>query len=181
MGGEWRIAIMGGSVTHLNVYAAALFSIMAAAFDLAWRRIPNAHVLFGGILALGIAVFESGLSGLGVAFAGAAVAGVLMLPGYISAGVADGDIKTMVVIGAFAGPRMAFSVALLSMIVGGFIAIIWLIAGRGTSEAPESKAGSEAGVDQPASKGESDWCVGVSYGPAIAIGSLLAFAWESLL
>lgn len=171
---------MHGSVSLLEFYLLAAFSIAAAVFDVALRRIPNGHVLLGATSAFGLALVERGLPGLVTAVAGALVGGALLLPGYWACGIAGGDVKTMAVVGAFAGPKLAFSAVLMTFIAGGFIALVWLVAGR----AQRTQRGAPSlhdphPIGPPVSLTASSYAE-IPYGPAIAIGSLLACYRETL-
>ena len=176
----WGGMDMHGSVSQLEFYLLAAFSIAAAVLDVALRRIPNGHVMLGAMGALGASFAERGLPGLLTALSGAIVGGALLLPGYWACGVAGGDVKTMAVVGAFAGPALAFSAVLMTVIAGGFIAIVWLVAGRAQRTAPGSTSHSAQDSPSPHTPLAASSYTEIPYGPAIAIGSLLACYRESL-
>jgi Flp pilus assembly protein protease CpaA len=99
----------------------------AAASDLAWRRIPNALVLAGLLLAL---VLQWRMGGPGALLArylgGAGVGFLLFLPMYALGGMAAGDVKLAAMAGSFVGPWQAFQLVLLSALAGGVLALCYL-------------------------------------------------------
>jgi prepilin peptidase CpaA len=174
---------MAGGMTPLDCYAATAFSVVAAAFDLSFRQIPNVHVIAGAVAALALSVVERGIPGLVIAVAGAVVAAVLMMPAYLATAVAGGDVKTMAVIGAFAGPRLAFSVVMVTLIAGGFVALVWLVSGAGKTASDHALGRNQKYEEDDESTSESvgpAWRSQIPYGPVIALGALLTFYTEAL-
>jgi prepilin peptidase CpaA len=105
---------------------------LAAASDLATRRIPNRLLLAGvlGALALQLcsaAPLHACLSGLG----GAATGLLLFLPLYLLRGMAAGDVKFMAAVGAFGTPPETLQIALVAMLAGGALSLaVVLVRGR---------------------------------------------------
>jgi len=104
--------------------------LQAAATDLAVRKIPNVLVLSGLVLALAL----HGRLGPDGAWLSAWLAGMLagfflFLPMYVGGGMAAGDVKLMAMVGAFAGPSQAFDIALASILAGGVLGLVLLLAG----------------------------------------------------
>jgi prepilin peptidase CpaA len=105
---------------------------LAAASDLATRRIPNRLLLAGALGALtghlcSPVPLHSCLSGL----AGAGTGLLLFLPLYMLRGMAAGDVKLMATVGAFGTPLEAVQVALVAMLAGGALSLaVVLVRGR---------------------------------------------------
>jgi len=159
-----------------------LLLIIAAACDYRTRRIPNSLLLCGTAFGLiyttmvppaihGTMLFP--LSGLLVGL-------LLFLPLYLMRAMGAGDVKLLAMTGAFLGPLDTFYAALASMIAGGALSIVWLLAHgrmlRGLQNLAAmvqftvlgAVAGSPAGlrVAPEASAGR------LPYGIAIAIGTI---------
>lgn len=112
---------------YLDVVLLLLVSA-AAINDLATRRIPNLLLLTGLVGALilhclSIAPGASLLSALGGMTTGLA----LFLPFYMMRGMAAGDVKMMMTIGAFSGPDEALQIAILSWCIGGVMALAMVL------------------------------------------------------
>ncbi|MCE3264186.1 MAG: prepilin peptidase [Pseudoduganella sp.] len=127
----------------------------AAASDLAWRRVPNALVLTGLLIALALHWrLGGGAALLGQALAGAGVGLLLFLPLYALGGMAAGDVKLMAMAGSFVGPMQALQLGVLSAIAGGVLALAWLVAARWRGAVAE----------------------GLPYAVAIAVGTIATLA-----
>lgn len=98
----------------------------AALEDLASRRIPNpllsAAFASACVLHVAAGTFE-------VLLAGTAVGALVLLPLYLLNGMGAGDIKLMMVLGAFGGPQFAVAGGLCGLIVFGLCALLALRAG----------------------------------------------------
>lgn len=102
-----------------------LFILLAAREDLRTRRIPN--LVTGPAFLLGLAVHLAmgGPGGLLAALAAGALAGALLLPGWLMKFMGAGDVKLMAAIGAWLGsPRLALSAALFSLVAGGIFSVV---------------------------------------------------------
>ncbi|KVN03155.1 MULTISPECIES: prepilin peptidase [unclassified Burkholderia] len=158
---------------------AALLAVVAASIDLASRRIPNRLIALGLVGAL---VAQCALPGPHTGFvawlAGAATGAGLLLPFYVVRGMAAGDVKLMLAIGAWVGPTLALHIALATFVVGGAWALAvvakrrrlrkllanlrHLFAGAALLRDP-SAARAAPGIDSVGT---------LPYGVAIAIGTL---------
>jgi len=99
----------------------------AAVSDLAWRRIPNALVLSGLLLALTLHWRLDGTGALLTQYlAGAGVGFLLFLPMYALGGMAAGDVKLAAMAGSFVGPWQALQLVVLSAMAGGLLALCCL-------------------------------------------------------
>ena len=110
--------------------------LLASAFDLAQRRIPNRLLALALLAALPLhlasgapaSVLTMGLAGLGV--------GLLMfLPLYLLGGMAAGDVKLMATVGALTGPALACQISLATYVAGGILACLIVLCKRRTREA----------------------------------------------
>ncbi|RKF50652.1 prepilin peptidase [Paraburkholderia fungorum] len=105
--------------------------IVAASTDIAARRIPNRVIAIGLAAALCVQVGLQGPSSGGLAWlSGAACGFALLLPFYLLRGMAAGDVKLLLTIGAFVGPAMTFRIALATFLIGG-VWSVGLAVGRG--------------------------------------------------
>jgi prepilin peptidase CpaA len=121
------------TVASLLDLALVLMVLLAAAGDLATRRIPN-RLLLGGVL--GAAVLHLGgpapLQALLLAAAGLLTGMLLFLPLYLMRGMAAGDVKFLAAVGAFGTPLQTLQVALVAVLVGGVLSLAVVLArGRG--------------------------------------------------
>ena len=93
--------------------------------DLRWRRIPN----FLTFPALGVGLLLYGLTrgweGLLLSLSGAILAPCLVSLMHGGRGPGMGDLKLAAAVGAFLGPVLGTVAMLLSMIVGGGVALVW--------------------------------------------------------
>ena len=98
--------------------------LAAAATDLASRRIPNVLIAIGLIASLMVQTLSPmGLGGLAWLL-GTLTGFALFVPVYALRGMGAGDVKLMMVVGAFVGPHMALKIALVTFVIGG----VWSLA-----------------------------------------------------
>jgi prepilin peptidase CpaA len=149
--------------------------LVATVTDLRTRRIPN--TLTAAMAVMGFGLATAGVSGISpvAALAGLALGLALMLPGYALGATGAGDVKLMAAVGAIVGPAMVVMAYLFTGVAGGVLAVVIAIRRRrlgatiqGTTRllAAPSDARNEIQATTVASR--------FAYGPAIAIGSLLA-------
>ena len=162
-------------ITSASFVVLAAGLIVATVVDLRTRRIPN--VLTGSMAGAGLGLAAFGLGGISV---GAAVLGcliglVLMLPGHMLGATGAGDVKLMAAVGSLLGPLVVVNAVLFTAVAGGALAVIVAIqrqrlgttlAGTGRMLAAPADVKREIAAGAPASR--------FAYGPAIAVGSLLA-------
>jgi prepilin peptidase CpaA len=155
--------------------ALAAGALTATIIDIRSRRIPNA--LTAAMAAVGVGLAASGVSGVSLAasIGGAVVALLLMLPGHALGATGAGDVKLMAAVGFIVGFRVAVNAFFFTAIAGGILAVAVAmrrrrlaatLAGTGRLVAPPAEARREIRSAAPASR--------FAYGPAIAIGSLVA-------
>jgi len=94
--------------------------LVAASIDLVSRRIPNWLVGSGLLAALAVQLWLHGVAAGGTAWlAGAAVGFAAFLPFYLLRGMAAGDVKLMMMVGAWLGASIACYIVLATFIAGG--------------------------------------------------------------
>lgn len=105
--------------------------IFAAVFDLLTKRIPNWLTLPGMLCGLGAQFFFIGITGLQHGLLGVLVAFALFYPLFLFRMMGGGDVKLLMLIGAFTSLMFTIYVAAAAIIVGGVYALIdTLLRGR---------------------------------------------------
>ena len=114
-----------------------LFALLSAAVwhDVRARRIPNAVVVPGALAALllhalapaGAGLFSMPAGGLGVmsSLGGLALGLGFLLPLYALRLMGAGDVKLLAMVGAFVGAGQIMPVAMLTLVVGGVLALVF--------------------------------------------------------
>ena len=160
-----------------SVAFAALSSgaLVATVIDIRVRRIPN--VLTASMAGVGVGLAASHASGisLGASIAGFLVGLALMMPGHLLGATGAGDVKFLAAVGAIVGPALVVSAFLFTALAGGVLALAVAIRRRRLSA---TLAGTGRLIAAPAEARKEIQSASVSsrfaYGPAIAIGSVLA-------
>jgi prepilin peptidase CpaA len=155
----------------------ALVAGLAAAtvIDLRTRRIPND--LTAAMVGVGLGLAATGTSGITVAasFAGFFLGLLLMVPGYTLGATGAGDVKLMGAVGAIVGPTVVVSAFLFTAIAGGLLAIIVAAKRRRLGDTlKQTKALVAVPVAAPQRIRAADRASRFAYGPAIAVGSVVA-------
>jgi len=103
---------------------AALWTLvgLAAAWDVAQRRIPNPLIVVGLLLGLAVQTQLGGLAGLGLGLSGAAIAFAVGIVPFALRAVGGGDVKLTMVVGAFLGWKQLLAVLLLALVAHGIVA-----------------------------------------------------------
>jgi prepilin peptidase CpaA len=172
-----------------QVWIAILVGLAATIDDLARRHIANwipAAALAGGF---GWQIGQNGLwPGAGYALAGAAVGFGVFLIFYLMGGMGGGDVKLMAGFGALLGVNGVLWAALLTAVIGGFLALAVLAAraakrvigrlGRnaGQREAGHREPAGEASSSASPTPEEAQTKESIPYAPAITLG-----VWLSLV
>ena len=149
--------------------------VAATVIDVRTRRIPN--LLTAAMAATGIGMAATGASGVSLAAAalGIVVGFALMLPGHALGATGAGDVKLMAAVGAIVGPVIVLKAFLFTGVAGGVLAI--LVAVRRRRLAATLAATGQmvaAPADTPGLVRSAGAGSRFAYGPAIAIGSVLA-------
>jgi prepilin peptidase CpaA len=100
------------------------FALVAVAWDVATRRIPNALTFGAALAALVAHAYIGGWTGLGMAAVGWAAGVALFFPVFALGGMGAGDVKLLGAVGAWLGPVAAVWVALYAGIAGGLMGLI---------------------------------------------------------
>ena len=150
-----------------------LLTVLATAslFDLRERRIPNAITFPSVALGLGLGALLFGLDGLLESAKGAGLGLAMLFPLFVLRWMGAGDVKLMAAVGALKGPEFVFFACLWSAVFGGAFALVGLIRSRRLGLAVAHLYYSRIFAPTDGSF-ISAWRV--PYGPAIALGSLLA-------
>ena len=149
--------------------------LVATVIDIRTRRIP--HELTAAMAGVGVGLAAAGVSGvtLAASLAGFGVGLMLMLPGHALGATGAGDVKLMAAIGALVGPGVVFNAFLFTAVAGGILAVAVAIRRRrlgatvaraGRLIAAPTEVRQQIGSAAPSSR--------FAYGPAIAVGSVLA-------
>ena len=149
--------------------------LIATIVDIRTRRIPNA--LTATMAGLGVGFAAAGISGisLGAAALGLVLGFVLMIPGHVLGATGAGDVKLMAAIGAIVGPGIVVNAFLFTAIAGGVLALVVAVRRRRLSA---TLAGTARLIAAPTDAKREVQSASASsrfaYGPAIAVGSVLA-------
>jgi prepilin peptidase CpaA len=114
-------------MTAIQIVTIAV-AIVAAAWDLKTRRIPNFLTFGAAIAAFLVHGYLTGLSGAGWSVAGWLVGVAFFLPFFALGGMGAGDVKLIAALGAWLGPGPAVWVALFSLIAGGVLGLAVAVA-----------------------------------------------------
>lgn len=113
-----------------------LMVVVAAVSDLRARRIPNALVASGIVIALALQTvaatlfpsFLTASTGWMSWMLGMLVGFGMFIPFYALRGMGAGDVKLMAAVGAFVGPAFAFKIALATFLIGGVWSLCVVVA-----------------------------------------------------
>ena len=107
--------------------ALATLVLIAAAFDVRYRKIPNWLVLTGLLTGVSLSYLFYGGHGLKEALLGAFLAFAVYFPLFALRAMGAGDLKLMVAVASFTGPSNWIALFLITAILGGVIAILLLL------------------------------------------------------
>jgi prepilin peptidase CpaA len=109
---------------------AVAVALVASAFDVRTRRIPNVLTFGAAAAALVASAATAGLSGVATSAAGWLLTLAIWLPIYALGGMGAGDVKLMAAIGAWLGPTAGLFAALYAGVAGAVIAVGVAVAQR---------------------------------------------------
>lgn len=154
--------------------------ITAAVWDWQTRRIPNWLVSVGLMVALPLQAYVHGLGdGVLAWLLGCLAGGLMFMPGYLMRMMGAGDVKLMAAVGAFCGAALAMEIAVITSVIGGVWALVWLMQRKRVRAGLTNTmtvlvnvvGGARAGVQH----GESNRALSVGrlpFGVAIAVGTV---------
>ena len=129
--GLFLIAAGFMSSTPLPVFGwAAAFLILAVASDVRFHRIPNWLTLPALLAALIASRWVGATSAPLEAAVGAALGFALLVGPYALGGMGAGDVKAMMVLGAWLGPEVTLGAAAWAVMAGGVFGLIMLVLRR---------------------------------------------------
>jgi prepilin peptidase CpaA len=99
-------------------------AVVAAAWDVRTRRIPNIVTFGAALLAVVLHGYMDGWHAAGLAVAGWAAGIALFFPFFALGGLGAGDVKLLGAVGACVGPLATVWVALYASISGGLMAFV---------------------------------------------------------
>jgi prepilin peptidase CpaA len=174
--------------------ALAAFLVIAVWFDVRERRIPNtlvANSILWGLAVQALAPSGDGLfafwwGGLGAsqALLGLAAGLALFMPLHLLRAVGAGDVKLLAMVGVWLGPKLLLGAALLTLLAGGLMAVVVMLASRASRQVLTNvramlmtallgvQAGRLAPLDAPVSSS-----MRLPYALAIAVGTLAQVGW----
>ncbi len=175
---------MASSITLSCLLLAALIT------DLRSRRIPNLLILLGVTAALAIQVVAAGNTGpspsdsaaIGIltALAGIAVGFAALVPLYALRAMGAGDVKLMMMVGAFLGPMQTLGAVVLTFAAGGVLALVMALWQRSFAQLAlnlrymlTTSAVRAASGDSPRLEPLQQTAGRMPYAVAIAAGTLL--------
>jgi len=148
--------------------------------DIRWRRIPNVLTFPAIGVGLILHLIAGGWEGLLLSLSGTLLAPCLIVLMHAGKGPGMGDIKLAAALGALLGPSLGTLAMLLSMIMGGVVALVWMMnawggmghgrLARGTGRLLSKKRSTPAATQEPYNLGALTF----PYGVAIALGTLLS-------
>lgn len=154
------------------------FVVTIIVTDWRWRRIPNAityptmvaGLVLGVVESTGRAGFPGGVFSGGILdhVAGLAIGFLVAYPFYAGGGLKAGDGKFLMAVGALKGTTFLLVAAVYGALIGGLIAIGFIVARR--------VAASRAGTGETVGALLHTW---IPYGVALGLGALVALAVES--
>jgi prepilin peptidase CpaA len=108
-----------------GLYGLALTTALVAAyFDIRWRKIPNPLVLAALVMGLVANIWLRGLPGLALGFGGLLLAAVIYFPLYLLKGMGAGDVKLMAALGAIVGPRQWLLLFVFAALFGALAGVL---------------------------------------------------------
>jgi prepilin peptidase CpaA len=101
-----------------------LIALIACAFDLRTRRIPNVLTLGAALAGFAVHTVFAGADGALTAAGGWLAGTLLFLPFFMVGGMGGGDVKLLAALGAWLGPRETLWLAVYTGIAGGVLGVI---------------------------------------------------------
>jgi prepilin peptidase CpaA len=177
---EALLGLLAAVVFDARTGTLMLLLVIAAICDCRSRKIPNELVVCGALFAVVYTTLVPPVFGATVLFpvSGLLVGLLLFLPLYLLGAMGAGDVKLLAMVGAFLGPLQTLYAALAVMIVGGALAIVWVLARGRMLQMLHNLAslfhfGALVAVDGPTRRIAPAASAGkMPYGVAVAIGTI---------
>lgn len=116
---------LAGNIISLGV---AILLVASATTDLRSRRIPNALTIGGAVLGAMINAALFGVKGAQESVIGWILGCALLLLPFLQRALGAGDVKLLAAVGAWGGPMLVLRTLFLGALVGGAIALVYLVA-----------------------------------------------------
>lgn len=111
---------------HLSMFIILTILLIIACWqDYLEFRIKNKLVITGALLGIALNTFLTAETGFVSGLIGLGLGLLLLLPLYLLRIMGAGDVKLLAMVGAFVGQQAIFEVFLYTLIVGGFLALIF--------------------------------------------------------
>jgi prepilin peptidase CpaA len=107
----------------------AATAVLACAWDVRERRVPNVLTLPSALAAIVVHLVLGGPDGALTAAGGWLVGLLLFLPWFVSGGMGAGDVKLLAAFGAWLGPTGVLWSGLFAMVAGGALALATALRG----------------------------------------------------
>lgn len=112
--------------TEIQSILIAVLSLGAAWTDIRSGKIYNVWIMVFVLLGLFYGAFTGGFYGLTQSLAGLFIGLVMFLPAYLTKHMAGGDLKLLGAIGALTEVGFVLRTTILSILIGGVLAIFWM-------------------------------------------------------
>lgn len=111
---DWILVVLGAGLG------------LAVLMDLTTHRIPNWLILSLVVICMGLQSWAGQWGGLFIAAQGLMVGLLCFLPFYLFGAMGAGDVKLLAAVGTALGPSTVFVSALMTIIAGGLIALVYI-------------------------------------------------------
>lgn len=108
--------------------------LVAGAFDLRYRRIPNWLNVSAIVLGLGLNLLFFEVHGVVLALLGLGCSLLVYVPLYLVRGMGAGDVKLMAAVGAIVGPMNWLYIFLFTALLGGLVSLLYVVFRRRLQE-----------------------------------------------
>lgn len=115
---------MSTSSVEVRAVVLIVVALIAVAFDLRTRRIPNFLTFGAAAAALVYGLVDAGFAGVGQSALGWLVGAILFFPLFALRGMGAGDVKLMAALSAWLGPFEAVWLAIFASIAGGVFGVL---------------------------------------------------------
>ena len=170
---------MSFPIAYLHLVPLAVCLVLAAAWDVGRRRIPNA--VTGAIVAsgLGVQFFDRGALAALAALGVGAVTIAALYPFWRRGGLGGGDVKLAGAVAIWMGPSSLLVFWLATAVAGGLTALVCLMASRAAVRREVRANLTLAALHQtiPSVSPRGFGRVSVPYAVPIALGAAFAWLW----